>query len=152
MKQPILLVALFVALAATAVAQQKQAPAEDKAKAAQERSERYKKVAPLFADLEQRKAVIHDLIDTWAKCRALDEAYIDAVGNAQKEKRLADQRDECYVLFEAKVDITPLETLAPMAQPVKGADLGMVKWRAIMAICDAYEYGAQQAKKPIDKP
>lgn len=152
MRQPILLVALLLVLSVTAVAQQKQAPPSDKEKAEKKRADHYEKfAAPLFAVMEQRKAIIRDLLDTCAKCRVLSQAYVDAAGDDAKSKDAERQMDQCYMVFHAELKITHLEMIAPYAQPVKGADVEDVKWQTMCNICDAYEYGLEQAKKPADK-
>jgi hypothetical protein len=145
--KPILLLA-FVLLALTLDASAQTKPtAPDKEKADKERAERFKKVAaPLLAEAEQRRAIIRDLVDTCAKCRALGEAYIDAVGDAAKDERISRERDQCHAVLEAKLARTPLDTLAPFTQVMKGADVEWAKWAAIQTICDAYEYGMERAK------
>jgi hypothetical protein len=152
MRQPILLVALFLALTVTAAAQQKEAPPSDKEKIEKQRSEHFKKfTAPMLAEEEQRTVIIRDLIQTRIECRALDASYFDAQRGSDQERDRLRSAGQCRLRLEAKLARTPLDTIAPYMQVIKGVDVEMAKWRAINIICDAYEYGLQQAKKPVDK-
>jgi len=152
MRQPILLVALLLVLTATAAAQQKQAPPSDKEKAEQGRAEDFKKFAvPMLAEAEQRKVIIRDLLDTCAKCRALDDSYYNAPEGSEQARLRAVASSNCHEILEAKLARTPLDTLAPHLNIIKGGDLQIAKRIAVWTLYDAYEYGIEQAKKPVDK-
>jgi len=149
MRQSILFVVLLLVLTATAAAQQEQPPTSDKEKAEQQRAEHFKKFAArMLAEDEQRKAIIRDLIDTCAKCRAYDDANSDASdGSEQKTVRTIISL-HCHDILDAKLARTPLDTLAPYLDVIKGTDPQIAKLVAVWTLYDAYEYGIEQAKNP----
>lgn len=152
MRQPILSITPLLALTATDAAQQKQPPTSDKEKVEEARAERFKKVAaPMIAEEDQRKVIIQDLIKTCVECRGFDAAYLDAQPDSDQQRTRLILSKNCYMTLQAKLARIPLDTLAPHTQVIKGVDVELSKWRAINIICDAYEYGLQQAKKPVDK-
>jgi hypothetical protein len=106
--------AMLLALAVTAAAQQKQPPTSDEEMAEQQRAEHFKKFAArMLAEDEQRKAVIRDLIDTCAKCRAYDDANSDAPGGPEQQTIRTINSLHCHEMLDAKLARTPLDTLAP---------------------------------------
>jgi len=144
--------ALLLALTATAAAQQKEAPASDREKAEQQRGEHFEKFAARkLAEDEQRKAIIRDLIDTCAKCRAYDDPYSDAPDGSKQQTIRAVLSLHCHDILDAKLARTPLDTLAPYLDVIKGADPQIAKLVAVWTLYDAYEYGIEQPKKPADK-
>jgi hypothetical protein len=149
MRQPVLFVALLLVITVTAAAQQKQPPTSDKEKTEQQRAEHFEKFAArMLAEDEQRKAIIRDLIDTCAKCRAYDDAYSDAADGSEGKTLRTISSLHCHDILDAKLARTPLDTLAPYLDVRKGADPQIAKLVAVWTLYDAYEYGIEQAKTP----
>ena len=139
-------------MTATAAAQQKEAPASDREKGEQQRAEHVEKFAArMLAEDEQRKAIIRGLIDTCAKCRAYYDAYSDAPDGSEQQTIRNISSLHCHDILDAKLARTPLDTLAPYLDVIKGADSKIAKLVAVWTLYDAYEYGIEQAKKPADK-
>jgi len=144
--------ALLLALTATAAAQQKETPASDMEKAERQRAEHVEKIAArMLAEDEQRKAIIRDLIDTCAKCRANDDADSDAPDGSDQKTIRTVLSLHCHDILDSKLARTPLDTLAPYLEVIKGVDPQIAKIVAVWTLYDAYEYGIEQAKKPAEK-
>ena len=105
----------------------------------------------MLAEDEQRKAIIRDLIDTCAKCRASDYAYSDAADGSEQQTIRTISSLHCHDILDAKLARTPLDTLAPYLEVIKGADPQIAKIVTVWTLYYAYEYGIEQAKKPDDK-
>jgi hypothetical protein len=100
----------------------------------------------LLADQQQRRSIINDLINTCAECRSLENSAIEAKDGSDPQLFLRLRSERRNEILEAKLDRTPLDTLAPYLIPVKGADLEMVKRAAFYSFHDAYEYGTETPK------
>ena len=145
----LLALAILLAMTATAAAQQKEAPDSDREKAEQQRAGHAEKIAArLLAQDEQRKAIIRDLIDTCAKCHAYYDAYSDAPDGSEQQTIRNIRSLHCHDILDAKLARTPLDTLSPYLDVIKGADPQIAKLVAVWTLYDAYEYGIEQAKNP----
>jgi len=67
----------------------------------------------MIAEAEERKAIIRDLIDTCAKCRAYDDAYSDAPDRSKQQTLMTISSLHCHEILDDKLARTPLDTLAP---------------------------------------